>query len=575
MPTIYRDIPYGNDFLQKVDILVPTYKAMKGVIVWFHGGGWNGGAKSASGFTPADDAYTNNDDAIMQEVADAGYAVVNCNYRLTSDATYGYGGSSNGFYPNNVIDVETVLTYVMVYGTGEQWHVVWNRVYAAASQYGVIVAGASAGGHLAMEAVGRFVTDNTRLWPVSVCSMAGPMDLAYNLTDNIVDPLLISAIFDPYTNNSEADRIAASPRHSYGTSGSPGEWYDRLNAASCKFYFIQNTNDTLVVPTMVSNFVNELPAERTTYTLVTEGTVTPGVFDHNFVATTVPSWLLGIAAEAFDPFVETGKIIRHYDYNFLQREVDEILGLSQDGYGVSSINSVSVTNSNQVSTSQWNSLLLDFDFIHTHVYGAASGLPSVLNTTTEIAAAFQQAYHNTIVPIYDTDSLRYSCTATQYYHEGIENINSRGGVSTSTSSIWYGSMSHIYRAEWATDLVARYFFNTGATFAWNTFYTPAATTSSSDTSWADFMIYLKSTTPEVDGPIYEYKRADWITTATTTVTTYTSGTMSISIMAVKNTVTNALIGQLPSSIKFTVTYADSSVPVFTVLPAGYNLDPAN
>jgi hypothetical protein len=85
------DIPYGPDRLQKVDLLVPS-SAPKGVIVYIHGGGWSGGSKSAAGFSPSEAAYTNNDNAEMQKVAQAGYIVINCNYRLTSLASYGYGG---------------------------------------------------------------------------------------------------------------------------------------------------------------------------------------------------------------------------------------------------------------------------------------------------------------------------------------------------------------------------------------------------------------------------------------------------------------------------------------------------
>jgi hypothetical protein len=88
--TVY-EIPYGANRLQKVDLLVPS-ATPKGVIVFIHGGGWGGGAKSSAGFSPTEAAYTNNDNAEMQLVAQAGYIVINCNYRLTSLASYGYGG---------------------------------------------------------------------------------------------------------------------------------------------------------------------------------------------------------------------------------------------------------------------------------------------------------------------------------------------------------------------------------------------------------------------------------------------------------------------------------------------------
>ena len=184
--TVYRDIPYGSGFLQKTDWYVPT-GTTKGVIIFFHGGGWSGGSKSASGFTSGADAYTNNDDAQMQLVARNGYAVVNCNYRLTSSgsASSGYGGNADGFYPNNISDVETILTNTYVYGAGNAYSTTWNNLYDYQIAAGgkVMVCGVSAGGHLAMMGSGNFIA-NTINRPRSVVSISGPMDLVSDNTNN-------------------------------------------------------------------------------------------------------------------------------------------------------------------------------------------------------------------------------------------------------------------------------------------------------------------------------------------------------------------------------------------------------
>jgi acetyl esterase/lipase len=93
--TTTYDIPYGTNRLQRVDLLVPA-TTPRGVVMHIHGGAWSGGSKSSSGFTSTDAAYTVNDEAEIQKVVQAGYVVISCNYRVTSLASYGYGGNPEG-----------------------------------------------------------------------------------------------------------------------------------------------------------------------------------------------------------------------------------------------------------------------------------------------------------------------------------------------------------------------------------------------------------------------------------------------------------------------------------------------
>ena len=292
------EVPYGSNFLQRVDLLEPD-GVIKGVVIWIHGGGWAGGAKSAIGFTSGQAAFTNNDDSDIRIVANAGYVVVNCAYRLTSPASDGYGGDRTGGYPNAITDIETILDYCMVRGAtlpGTAAQTIYNYV----TTYGLIVAGASAGGHLAVQAVGKFGTSSGK-WPKAVINLCGPMDIVYNNTDLIIPPALQTAVnlfSDPSditgsTKNTN-NLIAASPRYQYGTSASPGPWYSALNASNCKFYFIQNTNDTLVTSAMVTPFINSLPPSKVVSSTVTEGTATPGVLSHNFT-TPASTFVINIA----------------------------------------------------------------------------------------------------------------------------------------------------------------------------------------------------------------------------------------------------------------------------------------
>ena len=305
--TIY-DIPYGTNFLQKVDLLVPQgFK--RGVIIHIHGGSWGYGSKSASGFTPADAAYSTNDEAEVQLVAKAGYIVINCNYRLTSLAAAGFGGDGTGGYPNAIEDIKTILNYCFVRGAGSSQSEYWNEIAEYVSTYGLLVTGISAGAHLAVMGVGEYGVQSGH-WPKAVGSAAGPMDLVYSpngKNDNPVDAP-VQTIFNRFSNPdgngsttgyNDTKAKASSPRYRYGTSSSPGVWYTSLNASPTKFFFIQNTNDTLVLDTMVTPFINSLPSSKYILETVTEGTITPGVYDHNF-DTGLHTHILDFATNAFN-----------------------------------------------------------------------------------------------------------------------------------------------------------------------------------------------------------------------------------------------------------------------------------
>ena len=297
------EVPYGNNFLQRVDLLVPD-SVIKGVVIWIHGGGWSGGAKSATGFTSDQAAFTNNDYDEIKKVAEAGYVVVNCAYRLTSQASYGYGGDGTGGYPGAINDIETILRYCMVSGAGASASAYWQTIYNYVNTYGLVVSGASAGAHLAVLAVGNYGTSSGN-WPKAVLNICGPMDLRYNNTDVIVTPAVQQLVntfavpSDPTGSTVNVPiLVSTSPRYQYLANGVQGPWYSALNASTCKFYFVQNTNDTLVTSALVTPFINSLPTNKKSSKIVTEGTVTPGVLNHNFT-TTASTFVLEVASTEF------------------------------------------------------------------------------------------------------------------------------------------------------------------------------------------------------------------------------------------------------------------------------------
>lgn len=110
-----RDISYGPNALHQLDLYLPA-TPVRGVIVWFHAGGWCCGEKA-------------DIDPLILSTIDDGYAVVSANYRLVPQATA----------EEQLADVDRVIRFVKLYrgfwwsGTGK-----------------LIVAGGSAGGTLAL-----------------------------------------------------------------------------------------------------------------------------------------------------------------------------------------------------------------------------------------------------------------------------------------------------------------------------------------------------------------------------------------------------------------------------------------
>jgi len=120
-PLVIRDLAYGKDSLQKMDVYLPagrTVEKTKSMIL-VHGGSWNGGSKSD---------FNSYVDSMRRRLPD--YAFFNLNYRLLN------GGH---IFPAQENDVKQAVDFIV----------------ANSESYGIntskfVMLGASAGGHLAM-----------------------------------------------------------------------------------------------------------------------------------------------------------------------------------------------------------------------------------------------------------------------------------------------------------------------------------------------------------------------------------------------------------------------------------------
>jgi len=247
--TTYFNIFYGTDNLQTVDLLVPStwdINAAKGtpplgVILWIHGGGWSGGDKTLE---------TGSTGSQIQNLVQANYIVINANYRLT--ATSSTDSTPTGFFPANVNDIETIVKFLLVDGAGyvnapniSNGRQTWSVMRSAAKAYGLLVAGASAGGHLALMGVMQNAVDNGGVFPKAVVSLWGPMNLVSAGANDPANPIgsFAANLISTNTQNNPTVAPTASPYYQLTT------WENQISTlqnTSCLFYFAYNDNDTLV-----------------------------------------------------------------------------------------------------------------------------------------------------------------------------------------------------------------------------------------------------------------------------------------------------------------------------------------
>jgi hypothetical protein len=286
MAIVYRDITYGSHPNQKVNLYQPdNYDfitefgiPIRGVILWIHGGGWVFGSKDinkdnyTSYYSLEDQiAFQNNpgfnsvegffDDDFCKVVSDRGYFVISANYRLVfNSGTFPIYNGGGGEYPNNVNDIEELYKYMVFPGYAPVSNVfksTWDLVVRYIKTYGLFIIGGSAGGHLAV--IGAFEgADKTGMWPRGIGSVVGPLDLAYDSSNQVSEEG--RSLIDNYATSNNYTQRTASPwgrtsiYNPNGKSYSNYAGFSDLTQASkvqnkMRMYFYYNQNDNLVPAT--------------------------------------------------------------------------------------------------------------------------------------------------------------------------------------------------------------------------------------------------------------------------------------------------------------------------------------
>lgn len=161
---VQKDIPYATQSpLQNLDLYLPPEAAKKPVplIVWIHGGAWKLGEK---------------DWITVKYLTDHGFALASIGYRFSQEAVF----------PAQIQDCNAALDFLLAHS--KEYHFDPKQV---------IVAGGSAGGHLALllgmaRNEKAFGADPT-FRPRAILDFFGPSDLT-KATEGITDPKMTQEI---------------------------------------------------------------------------------------------------------------------------------------------------------------------------------------------------------------------------------------------------------------------------------------------------------------------------------------------------------------------------------------------
>lgn len=171
---VLKDVAYGSDNLQKMDIYLPANRSESStkVMILIHGGAWTEGDKTDEYFSPIIDT-------VKKRFPD--WAIFNLNYRL---AKYKFPADITNRFPAQEEDIKNAIKYIFdrktMFSISDKW----------------VYAGASAGGHLSLL---QGYKNTQQIKPKVIVDFYGPTDMAamynfYKNSTNEDDALVASGI---------------------------------------------------------------------------------------------------------------------------------------------------------------------------------------------------------------------------------------------------------------------------------------------------------------------------------------------------------------------------------------------
>lgn len=254
-----------------------------------------------------------------------------------------------------------------------------------------------------------------------------------------------------------------------------------------------------------------------------------------------------------------GTLISSSTFNVAQTKLQDIMGLGEDGYGIPFIASNPITDNNFPSVQDWQFFLRDINTVHRHITNQNTSSFITINNTQPLYASTATNAFATTDWLYES-SRRWTCHPLQFFSTGTDvapttSTFNYGGVSTRTLAwgIEPNVISHEIVAIFPTRLRANYYFNLGSYLTFDPF-AEGTSFSDLDNRWLSFINYMNNSARK-----YKYDRAKFQNNSN--LTTYNSGTLSVSILAEKI--------NSGKDIKFTITFNDSDNSNVYVNPTGY------
>ena len=249
----------------------------------------------------------------------------------------------------------------------------------------------------------------------------------------------------------------------------------------------------------------------------------------------------------------SGNNILKTDFNNAQAILKDVLGQGENVYGRSTITSDPVEITQVATADQWNRFIRDLNLVHKHVTNVNT---STLNVNTGTDRVTASTVTNLISSVnYVSDAVRrYTCHPSQFVV--YQSTSTFYYDSTSTRTLTWGVdqtlITHEVVVSFPTRLTARYYFNMGSYLTFAPFF-QGNLIADIDGEWATFIEYINQPAQQ-----YRFDRTKYL--AGSAVTTWNSGTLSVSILA--------SISADEKSIKFTTSYSNSDSTTVYITPSG-------